>query len=359
MSSRHKGCAVGAVGLVGLVGAALCLPLFGAMAIGVGGGGRTAGGGGDSDTPARVLTAYRVVDGWCPGLRWQLLAGIGAVESGHGTTGGARADEVTGEVEPPIFGVALDGSAGVRALPIGPWLGWFGLTGPWERAVGPMQVLPGTFTAWAVDGDGDGAADPHDIDDAVATAANYVCAGRGGQVDDERAALRRYNADDAYVARVLTVADSLGSGAGRSILCPVAGPTTFTDTWLAPRSGGRQHKGVDMFAAEGTPVVAPVAGEVQFGSDDLGGLAFHLWGDDGTYYYGAHLASFAGSQSHVEAGTVVGYVGRTGNAVGTEPHLHFEIHPGRSRVASPAPVNPTAITTAACFTAHSSATSTP
>lgn len=353
MRSGAKGCVLGVAGLIGLVGAALCLPLFAAMA--VGGRGGAAAAGGDSDIPARVLAAYRAADGWCPGLRWQLLAGIGAIESGHGTTGGARADEVTGEVAPPIFGVPLDGSPGVRALPIGPWLGWFGLTGPWERAVGPMQFLPGTFTAWAVDIDSDGVADPHDIDDAVVSAANYLCGGRAGRIDDERVALRRYNADDAYVERVLAVADGLTRSGGSSIVCPVAGSTAFTDTWLAPRSGGRQHKGVDIFAAEGTPVVAPVAGEVKFGSDDLGGLAFHLWGDDRSYYYGAHLAGFAGRPGRVEAGTVVGYVGRTGNAVGTQPHLHFEIHPGRSPGAPPAPVNPTAITTAACSTAHFSA----
>ena len=212
MRSGHKGCAVGAVGLVGLVGAVLCLPLFAALAVGGGGSGGPAAGAGEAGIPARVLAAYRAADGWCPGLRWQVLAGIGANESGHGTTGGARADEVTGEVAPPIFGVPLDGSAGVRALPIGGWLGWFGLTGPWQRAVGPMLVLPTTFTAWAVDVDGDGVADPHDIDDAVATAANYLCGGRAGRVDDERVALRRYNADDAYVERVLAVAHSLGPG---------------------------------------------------------------------------------------------------------------------------------------------------
>ncbi|MFP5375593.1 MAG: lytic transglycosylase domain-containing protein, partial [Acidimicrobiia bacterium] len=212
MRSGSKGCAIGAAGLVGVAGAVLCLPFFAAMA--VGGGGAPAAGGAGAGIPARVLAAYRAGDGWCPGLRWQLLAGIGAVESGHATSGGAAVDEITGKVAPSIFGVALDGSPGVRALPVGPWLGWFGLGGPWQRAVGPMQFLPTTFTAWAVDGDGDGVADPHDVDDAVATAANYLCGGRGGRVDDERAVLRRYNADDAYVGRVLAVADGMGQSAG-------------------------------------------------------------------------------------------------------------------------------------------------
>lgn len=159
--------------------------------------------------PDRALTAYQAVDGWCMGLRWQLLAGIGSVESGHGTTGGANADPRVREVTPRIFGPALDGSPGFQRLPIGRWLGWSGLAGPWQQAVGPMQFLPGTFTAWAIDGDGDGVADPHDLDDATATAANYLCGGTAGAITDEHRVLLRYNNDEAYVARVLAYADWL------------------------------------------------------------------------------------------------------------------------------------------------------
>jgi len=292
----------------------------------------------------RVLSAYRAVDGWCTGLRWQLLAGIGSIESGHGTSGGASADPDSGEVIPHIFGIPLDGSPGIEQLPIGKWLGWFGLAGPWQQAVWPMQFLPGTFEGSAVPQDGDGVANPHDIDDAVATAANYLCEGRAGAVTDERAALRRYNNDGAYVDKVLAYADQIGSGAETAMVCPVAGPTTFTNTWLTPRSGGRQHKGVDIFAEEGTPV----AGDVELAEDTLGGLSFHLWGDDGNYYYGANLADYAGASRRVAGGEVVGYVGRTGNAADTAPHLHFEIQPGRSRDAGPNPVDPTPSTSSAC-----------
>ncbi len=298
--------------------------------------------------PARVLAAYRAADGWCPGLRWQLLAGIGSVESGHGTSGGSSAHDATGEVAPAILGPPLDGSPGVLRLPIGRWLGWFGLPGPWQQAVGPMQFLPGTFDAWGVDADGDGLANPHDVDDAATSAANYLCGGRGGEVTNERAALLRYNNSGAYADRVLAYADQFGSGAGVQLTCPVAGPVTFTNTWGAPRSGGRQHKGVDLFAAESTPVVAPVSGEIELRSDTLGGLAFHLWGDDGNYYYGAHLAGFADVGSQVAAGTVLGSVGSTGNAVGTGTHLHFEIHPGRLRGEAPKPVDPTGTVAATC-----------
>ncbi|MDP9420955.1 MAG: M23 family metallopeptidase [Actinomycetota bacterium] len=328
---------------VAVVGLVLCIPVL--LFPGSTGAAST---GSVSGVPDRVLVAYRAVDGWCTGLRWQLIAGIGFVESGHGTAGGAAPDQTTGEVRAPIFGPPLDGSAGVMRLPIGQWLGRFGLPGPWQQAVGPMQFLPGTFEAWGVDADGDGVANPHDIDDAAASAANYLCGGRGGEIADERAALLRYNHDEGYVSRVLAYADQVGRAASAVIVCPVAGPTTFTNAWLAPRSGGRQHKGVDMFAPEGTPVVAPVGGELELRGDTLGGLAFHLWGDDGNYYYGAHLSGFATASGTIPGGTVVGYIGTTGNAAATAPHLHFEIHPQRTKGDPPSPVDPTDAVAAAC-----------
>jgi peptidoglycan LD-endopeptidase LytH len=125
-------------------------------------------------------------------------------------------------------------------------------------------------------------------------------------------------------------------------LCPIGGATSFSDTWGAPRSGGRSHRGVDMFAAKGTPVVASVGGEVRHRNSSLGGKSYYLDGDDGNRYYGAHLDSF-GASGRVEAGTVVGTVGNTGNARASSPHLHFEIHPGGGSA-----VNPTATVRNAC-----------
>jgi murein DD-endopeptidase MepM/ murein hydrolase activator NlpD len=299
--------------------------------------------------PERALHAYRAAGAWCEGLRWELLAGIGWVESRHGTTRGARINPHSGEVSPWILGPPLDGSPGVLRLPAGRWLGWWGLPGPWQQAVGPMQFLPATFEAWAVDADADGVAKPHDIDDAVASAANYLCGGPDGEIHSEQEALLRYNRSHTYVREVLAYADSLATPAtGAGILCPVAGPTSFTDTWLAPRSGGRRHQGVDMFAAHGTPVVAPVAGVAERSNNTLGGLGFRLWGDDGNFYYGAHLAAFGPHWGRVQAGTLLGYVGNTGNARGTPPHLHFEIHPGRTPGEPAGAVNPTPAVTAAC-----------
>jgi murein DD-endopeptidase MepM/ murein hydrolase activator NlpD len=82
-------------------------------------------------------------------------------------------------------------------------------------------------------------------------------------------------------------------------------------------------------------VVAPVAGTVSQRSNRVGGLSFHLQGDDGTYYYGTHLSAY-GAAGWVPVGTVIGYVGDSGNARGT-PHLHFEVHPGGEGSAA---VNP-------------------
>lgn len=108
-------------------------------------------------------------------------------------------------------------------------------------------------------------------------------------------------------------------------VCPVDGEMEFRDSWGEPRSNGRKHDGVDIVAQSRTPLLAPEAGMVTFRWDMIGGRSFDLVTADGDYYFGTHLRSY-GSDGEVEAGEVIGYVGRTGNAVGS--HLHFEYHPG-------------------------------
>lgn len=123
--------------------------------------------------------------------------------------------------------------------------------------------------------------------------------------------------------------------------CPVAGAVTFTDTWGAPRSGGRTHRGVDMIAARGTPVVAVFSGAIsRFSTSSLGGNSIYFVSDAGDLYYYAHLDSYAdvGAGQHVDAGVVIGYVGSTGNAPDYLPHLHWEYHPGGGAAVDPYPL---------------------
>ena len=119
-------------------------------------------------------------------------------------------------------------------------------------------------------------------------------------------------------------------------LCPVQGSTAFGDTWGAPRSGGRRHQGVDMISSIGTPVVAVVDGVATPGTNELGGNTVSLVGADGNRYYYAHLDHW-NTTGQVTRGTVIAYVGQTGNAILSVPHLHFEIHPGGGAAVNPYP----------------------
>ena len=126
---------------------------------------------------------------------------------------------------------------------------------------------------------------------------------------------------------------------GPSAACPVGSVHSFTDTWGAPRSGGRRHQGTDVFAPYGAPAYAVVDGVIdKWGSGGLGGLSVWLRGDDGTRYYYAHnSANLAPVGKRVRAGEVIAFVGTTGNAATTPPHIHFEAHPGGQGARNPAP----------------------
>ncbi len=112
---------------------------------------------------------------------------------------------------------------------------------------------------------------------------------------------------------------------GTAWMCPV-GESSFFNDWGFPRGGGtRFHEGNDLFTDHGSPVRAPVSGTVEFVTGTIGGNQFRLYGDDGIKYIGTHMSSF-GQDGPVHAGDVVGFVGTTGNAQGTRPHLHFGMY---------------------------------
>jgi murein DD-endopeptidase MepM/ murein hydrolase activator NlpD len=131
----------------------------------------------------------------------------------------------------------------------------------------------------------------------------------------------------AAAARKRGAAAGLPVKVTNGVACPIAGSSWFVDSWGAARSGGRSHKGTDMLAGYGTPLVAMYSGTVRVGSHSLGGRQVYLYGDNGLTYYYAHMADWASGLStgqRVDRGQRLGSVGDSGNARGT-PHLHLGI----------------------------------
>lgn len=194
--------------------------------------------------PTRALRAYAgaqlTVAAEQPscGLGWNTVAAIGAIESDHGRHGGAVLGE-DGRSTPAIRGPALDGD-GVAAIADTDGGRWDG-DAVWDRAVGPMQFIPDTWARWGVDADGDGIADPNQIDDAALATARYLCgAGTMTDADGWRAAVFAYNHLDVYVDDVAALANRYSAAAARAARLSAAPrpapPTTRTAPRRSPRS---------------------------------------------------------------------------------------------------------------------------
>ncbi|MYI20433.1 MAG: peptidoglycan DD-metalloendopeptidase family protein [Acidimicrobiia bacterium] len=122
-------------------------------------------------------------------------------------------------------------------------------------------------------------------------------------------------------------------------VCPLAGPFSHFDDFGDPRHYGGWHKGNDLIAPTGTPVLAVESGRVEHRANRIGGNSAYLFADSGNYYYNTHLSAYENvGAGWVPAGAVIGYVGDSGNAAGL-PHLHFEYHlGGRGNHINPYPI---------------------
>ena len=145
------------------------------------------------------------------------------------------------------------------------------------------------------------------------------------------------------IALPYRVAQLAGLPRDTALLVPVAGVrlSEVADTWGQARSEGRSHEGTDIFARRGTPVYAATRGYVvRVGENRLGGIIVIAVGPGGIRYYYAHLDRIADGIAFgtpVTTDTVLGFVGNTGNASGTPPHLHFGMY-GRSGPENPYPL---------------------
>lgn len=144
------------------------------------------------------------------------------------------------------------------------------------------------------------------------------------------------------VPKIAAPSSSGGSTASSRYVFPVFGSAaSYTDDYGAPRAGTVTHHGNDIFAPTGTPVLAVADGELyKVGVNTLGGNRLWLRDDLGNTYYYAHLSGYASGVKdglRVSTGQIIAYVGNTGQAITTPPHLHFEIHPGDGDSVDPYP----------------------
>lgn len=209
---------------------------------------------------------------------------------------------------------------------------------------------------------------------AARRAAGEAIAASIGDIGRTEAAVAAARSDEAAkaiaTAQVQVVVDALAAGsmvAVRGFVFPVAGPRRFSNDFGAPRMTGtalaHSHQGTDIFATYGTPLVAVERGVVtRVGTDRLGGLKLWLVGESGNRYYYAHTSGYAPGLVEglvVEAGTTLAFVGDSGNAKGTSPHVHFQIHPPSGQPVNPYPLLRAVDTATGGWTAPPSTTAPP
>ena len=184
--------------------------------------------------PAAALSAYQraaqVIDTADKGchIDWTLIAAIGRVESNHGRYGGNTLDD-NGVSRPGIYGIPLDGSHHTSRISDTD-AGQYDHDPQYDRAVGPMQFIPSTWSVIGVDGDNDGKRNPQDIDDAALATAVYLCSGNEDLSERGRPALRGLPLQPQQRLRGPGALDrpAYARGDFSSVPTSTAGTTTFT-----------------------------------------------------------------------------------------------------------------------------------
>jgi murein DD-endopeptidase MepM/ murein hydrolase activator NlpD len=152
-------------------------------------------------------------------------------------------------------------------------------------------------------------------------------------IQEKVAELTEKYREELAAQKELVILGQTPNPGGALQVCPVAGPNSFVDSFGWPRVG-HTHQGIDLISPAGTPVVAAHPGVVSHSSSSSGGIQAYVRGSGGTYTFYAHLSGYSSASGSVGAGTVIGYVGSTGNA-GSTNHLHFEYHPGGGAAVNP------------------------
>lgn len=276
-------------------------------------------------------------------VRPQILAAIAEIESHQGTYGASSIDPATGNVDPPIIGIALDGTNGTAAIADTDG-GWLDGDTEWDRAVGPFQFIPSSWARFGADGNGDGAANPHNMADAALAAALHLCSTHPVDFDRHpealRAALFAYNNAGWYVNKVLDQLnhnDQVTPGYAVGDDAPAVGDYALPlpRNTVNPARLSRPHHNypaIDIGIAAGTPLYAITAGRVTRTAADEGrcGGTIVIDGHDGFQYTYCHLSQLAFSGPRdIAPGEFIGLSGGIPGAPGagntTGPHLHLSM----------------------------------
>lgn len=326
-----------------------------------------------ADIPPMLLPIYIEAASNCPGLPWTVIAGIGKVESNHGRYGGASIGP-DGRITPPIIGIPLNGTNGTAAIPDTDD-GTLDNDTIWDRAVGPFQFIPTSWSIFGVDGDNDGTKDPHNVFDAIPAAVKHLCP--NGQITDLEAAIFSYNRSIEYVQLVL---DWSTTYTGAVSAVPIAGYAAPINGLSAAQATRPHHDypAVDIGLPPGTPTFAMVDGTVTTalksnaifnGTTGRCGNTVILQGIDGVRYTYCHLSAVtvrAGQdvQAGQQLGLTGGQPGTPGAGNTTGPHLHLSMkgggrslcpHPVLLAILQGTPINPLSAPSSGCINGQTNA----